>query len=88
MFWRNIFNPEDLSENTSEMNSTDHTPILIYLINNLEYGTTDDFVDLQEIKEKYSGEASSICIGNFVSKFFKKVTIKNGRCKDNWTKMT
>uniref|UniRef100_K1PFV3 Uncharacterized protein n=1 Tax=Magallana gigas TaxID=29159 RepID=K1PFV3_MAGGI len=41
------------------MNSTEHTPIMIYLINNLEYGTAADFVDLQEIKEKYSGEASS-----------------------------
>lgn len=78
MFWRNIFNPEDLSENTSEMNSTDHTPIMIYLINNLEYGTTDDFVDLQEIKEKYCGGVSGICIRNFVNNFL-KTDKKNGR---------
>lgn len=69
------------------MNFIEYILIMIYLINNLEYGIVVDFVDLQEIKEKYFGEVLSICIGNVVSKFFKNVMIKNGCCKDNWMKM-
>lgn len=66
------FNPEVLIEKISKMNHTEHTPIIIYLINNLEYWTATEFVKLQEIKEKYPGEVSSISIGNFVNKFFFK----------------
>lgn len=51
------------------MNFIEYILIMIYLINNLEYGIVVDFVDLQEIKEKYFGEVLSICIGNFVSKY-------------------
>lgn len=46
-------------------------------MNSLDYGTATEFVELQEIKERYSGEASGISVGNFVNKYIKNVKIKN-----------
>lgn len=74
---------EDLGENTSKMNDKEHAPIMIWLINSLKYGSA---TELQEIIEKYPGEAASISIGNFVNKCFKNFMIENERCKDNCAK--
>lgn len=70
------------------MNDKQHPSILIWLMNSLDYGTATEFVELQEIKERYSGEASGISVGNFFNKYIKNVKIKNERCNDNWAKIT
>lgn len=52
-------------------------------------------MELQEIREKKPGEASSISVESFVNKYFKNVmkkilyiNIYIYYCKDNWAKMT
>ncbi|KAJ8313792.1 hypothetical protein KUTeg_008353 [Tegillarca granosa] len=68
------------------------TSLMNWLLINLEEGPIDDFVDLIEVKNKYSVElqleVTSMSIGNCISKKFPKVNVKNGRCKGNWSKVT
>lgn len=53
------------------MNGKEHPPIkIIWLINSLEYETAAELIaELQEMKEKYPGQVSSISIENFVNNF-------------------
>lgn len=70
------------------MSEKTKSPLLNWLLNNLEEGHINDYDYLVEIKRKNSVEVKSISIGNFISKIFPKVNVKNCRSKYNWTKMT
>lgn len=68
--------------------SSEQSCLMSWLIQNLKPGTEAEFVDLIEIKSKYSSSVTCAVVGNLIAKLFKDGKIKPGRCRSNWIKTT
>lgn len=59
-----------------------------WLVENIEKGTLDDYVNLNQIKTKYQGPVTSVAVGNSITSIFPEVKVKQRRCQENWSKKT
>lgn len=60
----------------------------LWTLENLEEGSENDFIELLDIREKFDSNVSSLTFGNVIKTLFKNITMKSGRSKRDWSKMT
>lgn len=60
----------------------------LWVLENLEEGSENEFIEFLDIRDKFDSNVSSFVIGNVLKTLFKKITIKSGRSKKDWSKST
>ena len=70
------------------MSDFNKTAVINWLLSNLTEGNFQNFVGIDEIQQKINIQTSNTALGNLISKLFKNLKVKKGRCLDDWTKKT
>lgn len=60
----------------------------LWVLENLEEGSENDFIEILDIRDKIDSNVSSFVIGNVMKTLIKNITIKSGRTKRDWSKST
>lgn len=61
--------------------------LFIWVLENLEKGSENDFVEFLDIKEKFDSNVLSLVLGYVIKILFKNIIIKLVRFERDWFKM-